>query len=53
MQAMDALNQRFGPGALDVASAARAASRSPARSRQDLRSPRYTTRLDELITARA
>lgn len=53
MLAMDALNQRFGHGAVDVASAARRSLRAPTAARQEQRSPRYTTRLDEVITARA
>jgi DNA polymerase V len=53
MRAMDALNQRFGQGAVDVASAARSAPRARATPRQEQRSPRYTTRLDEVIVARA
>jgi DNA polymerase V len=53
MTAMDALNQRFGRGAVDVASAARPARPSAAAARQEQRSPRCTTRLDEVITARA
>jgi DNA polymerase V len=54
MSAIDTLNQRFGRGAVDVASAASHASRSRSHaSRQERRSPRYTTRLDEVVTARA
>jgi DNA polymerase V len=52
MLAMDGLNQRFGQGAVEVASAARRSQRSAAAARQEQRSPRYTTRLDEVITAR-
>ena len=53
MRAMDTLNQRFGRGAVDVASAVRAARRPSTAARQEQRSPRYTTRLDEVITTRA
>lgn len=57
MTAVDALNQRFGRDAVTVASATRpqgrAAGRSAHASRQERRSPRYTTRLDEVVTARA
>jgi DNA polymerase V len=53
MQAMDALTQRFGHGVVDVASAVQASRRPAAAARQEQRSPRYTTRLDEVITARA
>ena len=53
MLAMDTLNQRFGQGAVDVASAARRRREPAPAARQEQRSPRYTTRLDEVITARA
>jgi DNA polymerase V len=53
MTALDALNQRFGHGAVDVASAARSPRHHMHVAKQELRSPRYTTRLDEVITARA
>jgi DNA polymerase V len=53
MTAVDALNQRFGRDAVTVASAARPQGRSAHASRQERRSPRYTTRLDEVVTARA
>jgi DNA polymerase V len=53
MSALDALNQRFGRHAVSVASAARRAGPSAHASRQDRRSPRYTTRIDEVVTARA
>jgi DNA polymerase V len=55
MDALDAVNQRFGKGSISVASAARleAHSGSVAAARQEWRSPRYTTRLDEIPNARA
>ncbi|MGM9489690.1 Y-family DNA polymerase [Ideonella sp. YS5] len=55
MGTLDAVNQRFGKGAISVASAARleAHSGSVAAARQEWRSPRYTTRLDEIPNARA
>jgi DNA polymerase V len=53
MNTLDALNQRFGRNAVTVASAVRRAGPSTHASRQDRRSPRYTTRLDEIVTARA
>lgn len=53
MGALDALNQRFGRHAVSVASAARRAGPSAHASKQDRRSPRYTTRLDEIVVARA
>lgn len=57
MSTLDALNERFGRHAVTVASAGRAtrrdAGRSAHASRQERRSPRYTTRLDEIVTARA
>jgi DNA polymerase V len=56
MAALDALNQRFGRGAVVVASAAPQDSPGAPQAhhaRQDRRSPRYTTRLDEVVTVRA
>jgi DNA polymerase V len=53
MGALDALNQRFGRNAVAVASATRRAGLSVHASRQERRSPRYTTRLDEIAVARA
>jgi DNA polymerase V len=53
MAALDALNQRFGRGAVNVASAARRSQRSAHGPKQEQRTPRYTTRLDEILTARA
>ncbi len=53
MNAMDELNQRFGRGAVTMASAAQRPGPSAHASRQERRSPRYTTRLDEIATARA
>ncbi len=53
MSAMDALNQRFGRDAVTVASAARRSGPSAHASKQERRSPRYTTRLDEIAVARA
>ena len=53
MGALDALNRRFGRGAVTVASAARQATHSGHAAKQERRSPRYTTRLDEIPTARA
>ena len=54
MGALDALNRRFGRGAVSVASATRAATtRSGHIARQERRSPRCTTRLDEIPKVRA
>ena len=53
MRAMDALNQRFGRDAVTVASATRRPGPSAHASKQQRRSPRYTTRLDEIAIARA
>jgi DNA polymerase V len=53
MSALDALNQRFGRNAVAVASATRRDGPSAHASRQERRSPRYTTRLGEIVTARA
>ncbi len=49
MQALDDLNRRFGRGAVTVASATHHAGNSAHAARQDRRSPRYTTRLDEIV----
>ncbi len=53
MQTVDALNERFGRQAVSIASAAKRSARSAHASRQERRSPRYTTRLDEIAHARA
>jgi DNA polymerase V len=53
MDALDALNRRFGRGAVSVASAARHDDHSGYVAKQERRSPRYTTRLDDIPTARA
>jgi len=52
MGALDALNRRFGRGAVAVASAARQGHSGYA-AKQERRSPRYTTRLEEIPTVRA
>ncbi len=53
MQTIDALNERFGRDSVGVASASQRAPRSAHASRQDRRSPRYTTRFDEIPSAKA
>jgi DNA polymerase V len=55
MGALDALNRRFGRGAVAVASAGAApqGTGSGYTAKQERRSPRYTTRLDEIPTVRA
>ena len=56
MDAMDSLNRRFGRDAVQIASAALAGQGAEAPSwstRQDRRSPRYTTRWDEMARVRA
>jgi DNA polymerase V len=53
METIDALNERFGRDAVSIASAAKSSTHSAHASRQDRRSPRYTTRLDEVVTVRA
>jgi DNA polymerase V len=53
MGAVDALDRRFGRGAVTVASAAHQARNGQHAGRQERRSPRYTTRLEEIVTARA
>lgn len=51
MSAMDALNERFGRQAVTVASATRKDGPSAHASLQERRSPLYTTRLGEIVTA--
>lgn len=53
MGALDALNQRFGRGAVSVASAVQTAAQPGHASRQQRRSPRDTTQLDEIVAVRA
>jgi DNA polymerase V len=53
MGALDALNRRFGRGAVAVASAGHPGPGSGHAAKQERRSPRYTTRLDEVPTVRA
>ena len=53
MGAVDTLNQRFGRGAVSVASAQHQARNAQHAGRQLRRSPRYTTRLEEVSTVRA
>ncbi len=53
MDAVDTLNRRFGRGAVTLASAQHQQRHHQHAGRQDRRSPRYTTRLDEIVTARA
>lgn len=56
MEAMDKLNQRFGRGAVRIGSAATAKATDAGTAawavRQDRRSPRYTTRWDEMPVVR-
>jgi DNA polymerase V len=53
MDAVDTLNRRFGLGAVMVASAQHQSSNGQHAGRQQKRLPRYTTRLEEIVTARA
>jgi DNA polymerase V len=53
MEAVDTLNQRFGRGAVTVASAQHQAAHGQHAGKQQRRSPRCTTRLGEIVTARA
>ena len=53
MGAIDALNRRYGRGAVVIASALHQARHGGHAGRQGSRSPRYTTRLDEVVTVRA
>jgi DNA polymerase V len=53
MGAIDVLNRRFGRGAVTLASAAHQTRNGQHSGRQERRSPRYTTRLEEIVVARA
>lgn len=53
MLAVDAVNDRYGQGTLRVASAGVQVKKREWEMRQELRTPRYTTRWDELPVARA
>ena len=53
MNALDALNRRFGRHAVTVGGTSHRAGPSAHASRQERRSPRYTTRLEEIASARA
>ena len=53
MGAVDSLNRRFGHGALTVASAQHQRRNHQHAGKQQRRSPRYTTRLEEVVTVRA
>ena len=56
MEAMDDLNRRFGRGSVQIGSASFASNGAEDRSwstKQERRSPRYTTRWDEMPTVRA
>jgi DNA polymerase V len=53
MDAVDALNRRFGQGAVKVASAAHQRRNGEHAAKQTRRSPRYTTRLEEIATTKA
>jgi DNA polymerase V len=55
MATLDALNERFGLDAVSLASAGKRSrgARSGDASKQERRSPRYTTRLGEVVVARA
>ena len=53
MATLDAINVRFGRDSVGIASASARNARSNHASRQERRSPRYTTRLDEVVVARA
>jgi DNA polymerase V len=53
MGAVDTLNRRFGRGAVTVASAQHQSRNGQHAGKQERRSPRYTTRLDEIVKALA
>ncbi len=53
MGALDTLNQRFGRDAVSVASSARRGAQAGHAAKQERRTPRYTTRLEEIVRVRA
>jgi len=53
MTAIDALNQRFGREAVTIASSTRPRRPGAHASKQERRTPRYTTRLGEVVIAKA
>jgi DNA polymerase V len=53
MEVLDGLNRKFGRETVSVASAAHQAANTSHAAKQERRSPRYTTRLDEIPVARA
>ena len=53
MQALDAVNQRFGRGTLTLASAGLAGEKRQWSMKQERRTPGYTTDWDGLAVARA
>jgi DNA polymerase V len=56
MATMDELNRRFGRGAVQIGSASLVSRHDEVPSwstRQERRSPRYTTRWDEMVKVRA
>jgi DNA polymerase V len=53
MGALDALNHRFGKGAVRVASAQQGRGMQASVGKQERRTPRYTTRLDEIALVSA
>ena len=52
MLAMDTLNKRFGRGTLSLATAGVTSTPKQWAMKQERRTPRYTTRWDELLTIR-
>jgi DNA polymerase V len=52
MNTLDALNQRFGRGTVGVASAMEPVAQPAYQAKRERMSPRYTTRIDEIPTAR-
>ena len=52
MNALDALNQRFGRGTVGVASAMEPVARPAYQAKRERMSPRYTSRIDEIPIAR-
>ena len=53
MGTLDSLNRRFGRGAVGVASATHQSGNGEHAGKQERRSPRYTTRLEDIVQVRA
>ena len=53
MKALDLVNQRFGRGTLHMASAGMAGDKRVWSMKQERRTPRYTTRMEDILKVKA